>query len=169
MCVHRDSNPNLMLGRHKYYPCTMNALSCYFKTRGSVRRPRLTKEKRLMPFSTGDSHFVPNSSTKPAQWCLTSQFWWDAVVSSWYDRKTITLKFLLCLFKYKCNCVKIWNNVSKFDAILGNRMKSGGDFILLMKWQGHPQRPDVLQYWGHVRKGRSASESMPQPRLKQRT
>ena len=25
-CVHRDSNPNLMLGRHKYYPCTMNAL-----------------------------------------------------------------------------------------------------------------------------------------------
>ncbi len=24
-CVHRDSNPNLNLGRVKYYPCTMNA------------------------------------------------------------------------------------------------------------------------------------------------
>ena len=44
--------------------------------------------KKAMPFSTGDSHFVPNSSTKPAQRCLTSQFWWDAVCSSWYDRKT---------------------------------------------------------------------------------
>ena len=29
---------------------------------------------KAMPFSTGDSHFVPNSSTKPAQRCLTSQF-----------------------------------------------------------------------------------------------
>ena len=27
MCVHRDSNPNLILGRDKYYPCTMDA--CY--------------------------------------------------------------------------------------------------------------------------------------------
>ena len=27
-CVHRDSNPNLILGRDKYYPCTMDA--CYF-------------------------------------------------------------------------------------------------------------------------------------------
>ena len=26
-CVHRDSNPNLILGRDKYYPCTMDA--CY--------------------------------------------------------------------------------------------------------------------------------------------
>ena len=25
-CVHRDSNPNLNLGRVKYYPCTMNAV-----------------------------------------------------------------------------------------------------------------------------------------------
>ena len=25
-CVRRDSNPNLMLGRHKYYPCTTDAL-----------------------------------------------------------------------------------------------------------------------------------------------
>ena len=24
-CVHRDSNPNLILGRDKYYPCTMDA------------------------------------------------------------------------------------------------------------------------------------------------
>ena len=24
-CVRRDSNPNLMLGRHKYYPCTTDA------------------------------------------------------------------------------------------------------------------------------------------------
>merc|ERR1712155_239648 len=23
MCVHRDSNPNLILGRDKYYPCTL--------------------------------------------------------------------------------------------------------------------------------------------------
>ena len=28
MCVHRDSNPNLNLGRVEYYPCTMNALCC---------------------------------------------------------------------------------------------------------------------------------------------
>ena len=26
-CVHRDSNPNLILGRDKYYPCTMDAVS----------------------------------------------------------------------------------------------------------------------------------------------
>ena len=26
-CVHRDSNPNLILGRDKYYPCTMD--TCY--------------------------------------------------------------------------------------------------------------------------------------------
>ena len=25
LCVHRDSNPNLILGRDKYYPCTMDA------------------------------------------------------------------------------------------------------------------------------------------------
>ena len=26
-CVHRDSNPNIILGRDKYYPCTTDA--CY--------------------------------------------------------------------------------------------------------------------------------------------
>ena len=46
----------------------------------------------MEPFSTGDSHFVPNSSTKAAQRCLTSQFWWDAVRSPWYDRMTRVVK-----------------------------------------------------------------------------
>ena len=27
-CAHRDSNPNLILGRDKYYPCTMSAQYC---------------------------------------------------------------------------------------------------------------------------------------------
>ena len=40
MCVHRDSNPNLILGRDKYYPCTMDA--CHrrvpaSRARGSAR------------------------------------------------------------------------------------------------------------------------------------
>ena len=28
-CVHRESNPNLILGRDKYYPCTMDAWYLY--------------------------------------------------------------------------------------------------------------------------------------------
>ena len=35
MCVHRDSNPNLILGRDKYYPCTMDAQ--YLSTELCVR------------------------------------------------------------------------------------------------------------------------------------
>ena len=35
-CVHRDSNPNLNLGRVKYYPCTMDAVS--ERQRASVHR-----------------------------------------------------------------------------------------------------------------------------------
>ena len=64
-----------------------------------------------MPFSTGDSHFVPNSSTKPAQRCLNSQFWWDAVCSSWYDRKTIYSGCVLLLHIF----IKHQNSV--FDVI----------------------------------------------------
>ena len=42
----------------------------------------------VLPYSTRDSRIVPNCSTDRAQRCLTSQFGWDAVLSSWYDRKT---------------------------------------------------------------------------------
>ena len=39
MCVHRDSNPNLILGRDKYYPCTMDACQ---KTRVATPAPGAT-------------------------------------------------------------------------------------------------------------------------------
>ena len=29
---------------------------------------------------------VPHRSTEQAQWCLTSEFGWDPVVSPWYER-----------------------------------------------------------------------------------
>ena len=38
MCVHRDSNPNLNLGRVEYYPCTMNAYYCRRQMRGNILR-----------------------------------------------------------------------------------------------------------------------------------
>ena len=37
-------------------------------------------------FDTCDSHVVPHRSTEQAQWCLTSEFGWDPVLSPWYDR-----------------------------------------------------------------------------------
>ena len=42
-----------------------------------------TKKKT---FDTRDSRVVPHRSTDRAQWCLTSQFGWDAVYPPWYDR-----------------------------------------------------------------------------------
>ena len=49
-------------------------------------KKKFAKEKK--PISTTDSHVVPYRSTDVAQWCLTSQFRWDTVLSLWYDRMT---------------------------------------------------------------------------------
>ena len=49
-------------------------------------------EKKIKkPYSTRDSLVVPYQSTDLAQRCLTSQFGWDAVLSPWYDRMTMSL------------------------------------------------------------------------------
>ena len=37
-------------------------------------------------YTTCDSRVVPHRSTEQAQWCLTSEFGWDPVVSPWYER-----------------------------------------------------------------------------------
>ena len=37
-------------------------------------------------YVTCDSHVVPHRSTEQAQWCLTSEFGWDPVLSPWYER-----------------------------------------------------------------------------------
>ena len=42
--------------------------------------------KMAKTFDTCDSHVVPHRSTEQAQWCLTSEFGWDPVLSPWYDR-----------------------------------------------------------------------------------
>ena len=46
--------------------------------------PRFCKMTKT--FDTCDSHVVPHRSTEQAQWCLTSEFGWDPVLSPWYDR-----------------------------------------------------------------------------------
>ena len=42
--------------------------------------------KKKKTFDTRDSRVVPHRSTDRAQWCLTSQFGWDAVYPPWCDR-----------------------------------------------------------------------------------
>ena len=42
--------------------------------------------KTAKTFDTCDSHVVPHRSTEQAQWCLTSEFGWDPVLSPWYER-----------------------------------------------------------------------------------
>ena len=54
-------------------------------------KKKFAKEKK--PISTTDSHVVPYRSTDVAQWCLTSQFRWDTVLSPWYDRQTRSLRW----------------------------------------------------------------------------
>ena len=49
------------------------------------------KQKSKKTYSTRDSLVVPYQSTDRAQRCLTSQFGWDAVLSPWYDRMTMSL------------------------------------------------------------------------------
>ncbi len=63
------SNPG---GRH---------LGCAQITPPNPRCCKMTKT-----FDTCDSHVVPHRSTEQAQWCLTSEFGWDPVLSPWYDR-----------------------------------------------------------------------------------
>ena len=68
------------------------------------KRPKLTWKQRIPRITTGiliiclhlspkkktfdtrDSRVVPHRSTDRAQWCLTSQFGWDAVYPPWCDR-----------------------------------------------------------------------------------
>ncbi len=45
-CVHRDSNPNLILGRDKYYPCTMDARVLETQRPASVRAVAMWASKR---------------------------------------------------------------------------------------------------------------------------
>ena len=40
----------------------------------------------IKTYTTCDSRVVPHRSTEQAQWCLTSEFGWDPVVSPWYER-----------------------------------------------------------------------------------
>ena len=52
-----------------------------------ARGPKdLRHRKMAKTFDTCDSHVVPHRSTEQAQWCLTSEFGWDPVLSPWYDR-----------------------------------------------------------------------------------
>ena len=48
-CVHRDSNPNLNLGRVKYYPCTMNAVLSSAGRLCPVGRSPESAEARPLP------------------------------------------------------------------------------------------------------------------------
>ena len=41
---------------------------------------------KVKTYTTCDSRVVPHRSTEQAQWCLTSEFGWDPVLSPWYDR-----------------------------------------------------------------------------------
>ena len=43
-------------------------------------------------YITCDSRVVPHRSTEQAQWCLTSEFGWDPVVSPWYERTMSIIK-----------------------------------------------------------------------------
>ena len=56
------------------------------------KKKSLQAKKIKKTYSTRDSLVVPYQSTDRAQGCLTSQFGWDAVLSPWYDRKTLLLR-----------------------------------------------------------------------------
>ena len=47
---------------------------------------RTGTRKTAKTFDTCDSHVVPHRSTEQAQWCLTSEFGRDLVLSPWYER-----------------------------------------------------------------------------------
>ena len=56
------------------------------------KKNRCKRKKIKKTYNTRDSLVVPYQSTDRAQPCLTSQFGWDAVLSWWYDRMTISLE-----------------------------------------------------------------------------
>ena len=56
-------------------------------------------------YITCDSRVVPHRSTEQAQWCLTSEFGWDPVLSPWYER---TIR-------------KRWVNAHEVDSTNGNQ------------------------------------------------
>ena len=130
---------------------------------------KLFKNKNVMPFSTGDSHFVPNSSTEPAQRCLTSQFWWDAVGSSWYDRKTsVRYEYLWKVGIWKDFKI-LWKIEQKKNMYANFFEKKYFFENFYDSDRSHPQLPEILQYRGHVWSGWCASVPNPRPRLKQFT
>ena len=60
-------------------------------------------------YTTCDSRVVPHRSTEQAQWCLTSEFGWDPVVSPWYERTMLTCQILWhklesLTSEKKCSC-----------------------------------------------------------------
>ena len=46
-CVHRDSNPNLILGRDKYYPCTMDACYHDFSQNTNLKCCKVCQKKNI--------------------------------------------------------------------------------------------------------------------------
>ena len=65
------------------------------RTAGVPRGPARARRTELLlaidkqnakTFDTCDSHVVPHRSTEQAQWCLTSEFGRDLVLSPWYER-----------------------------------------------------------------------------------
>ena len=64
---------------------------------------------KVKTYTTCDSRVVPHRSTEQAQWCLTSEFGWDPVVSPWYERTMFTCQQLWhklesLTSKKKCSC-----------------------------------------------------------------
>ena len=61
-------------------------------------------------YVTCDSRVVPHRSTEQAQWCLTSEFGRDLVLSPWYERMMgvqVPLGYSLSSnpdFRLKCSC-----------------------------------------------------------------
>ena len=82
----------LVLAKHARFRLRQYPWSTSTGLAGDGRSLFFRVEKIKKPYSTWDSLVVPYQSTDQAQRCLTSQFGWDAVLSSWYDRMTRALK-----------------------------------------------------------------------------
>ena len=63
-----------------------NLKTTYSKNHGGHINYLPTCFTKKKTFDTRDSRVVPHRSTDRAQWCLTSQFGWDAVYPPWCDR-----------------------------------------------------------------------------------
>ena len=83
---HRE-NQNHHSGGH-----VPDCIDTRLKNRLCAKKKSLQAKKIKKTYNTRDSLVVPYQSTDRAQGCLTSQFGWDAVLSPWYDRKTLLLR-----------------------------------------------------------------------------